>query len=474
MLLGLALVAAAVIFWLPGWLATPGQGEQVEQATAREVSGRDPAANPASPDPGATTDNASPWSEAQAARLRDAAQAALDTLLQLQFSLEEQGAPSWASAEWEAALALASDGDAHYQSREFVAAEASYREAREALEDLEASIPGRLEQALARAEAALQALEAEPLSEALDTVSLIDPEHPQLSGLRERGTHIDTLRELLEAASNQERSGDLEAARDSLEQATQTDPEHQGAREALARVATALDEKRFQQAMGEGYAALDAGDYSTARRAFDNAARRRPNSPEVAAARGELATLATTARLQRLRREATEREQAEDWEGAAARYREALETDASLVFAQEGLARSQPRADLHREIQALLDAPERLTAPDVAREAQALLDRAGEIDDPGEVLKKQRAELAGELEQATTPIPVTLRSDGLTEVTVLRVARLGTFTEHDLSLRPGSYTAVGSRDGYRDVRETFSVSHGRPVGTIHVVCTEKI
>jgi hypothetical protein len=34
---------------------------------------------------------------------------------------------------------------------------------------------------------------------------------------------------------------------------------------------------------------------------------------------------------------------------------------------------------------------------------------------------------------------------------------LGTVTQHILSLRPGTYTAVGIRNGYRDVRVTFDV-----------------
>ena len=50
-----------------------------------------------------------------------------------------------------------------------------------------------------------------------------------------------------------------------------------------------------------------------------------------------------------------------------------------------------------------------------------------------------------------------MTSDGLTDITLLRVRRLGTLAEQTLSLRPGVYTAVGIRNGYRDVRIKFEV-----------------
>jgi len=44
-------------------------------------------------------------------------------------------------------------------------------------------------------------------------------------------------------------------------------------------------------------------------------------------------------------------------------------------------------------------------------------------------------------------------SDNLTEVSVYRVGRLGRFTAQELLLRPGRYTVVGTREGYKDVRQ---------------------
>ena len=75
---------------------------------------------------------------------------------------------------------------------------------------------------------------------------------------------------------------------------------------------------------------------------------------------------------------------------------------------------------------------------------------------------------------ATTPIAVHLTSDQLTEVTLYRVGALGAFMSKDVELRPGTYTAIGSRDGYRDVRRTFTVVPGRTIASVNVICVEPI
>jgi hypothetical protein len=67
-----------------------------------------------------------------------------------------------------------------------------------------------------------------------------------------------------------------------------------------------------------------------------------------------------------------------------------------------------------------------------------------------------------------------LRSDEKTEVIVYKVARLGSFAERELTLRPGSYTALGTRAGYRDVRQTFTITADAAPAPVTVVCTEPI
>ncbi len=75
---------------------------------------------------------------------------------------------------------------------------------------------------------------------------------------------------------------------------------------------------------------------------------------------------------------------------------------------------------------------------------------------------------------ASAPVRVRLESDDETEVTVYTVGRLGTFRERELELRPGAYTVVGSRRGYRDVRHQLVVVAGQEPEPLVVRCEEKI
>ena len=67
-----------------------------------------------------------------------------------------------------------------------------------------------------------------------------------------------------------------------------------------------------------------------------------------------------------------------------------------------------------------------------------------------------------------------LESDNQTDVAVYRVGKFGRFTERELVLRPGTYTVVGSREGYQDVRKKFKVRPGQQPQRIIVICTVKV
>ena len=51
-------------------------------------------------------------------------------------------------------------------------------------------------------------------------------------------------------------------------------------------------------------------------------------------------------------------------------------------------------------------------------------------------------------------------SDNLTQVTIYKFGRLGSFEQKQLSLRPGKYTITGTRQGYRDVLKVVELKPG--------------
>ncbi len=471
---GLALLAVLVVFWLPSRVAPPAT-QETPATPAPQSSAEAPSAGPkaAAPDP-----ERSPFAEAQAARLRAEAQDILAELLDVRENLERRAVAEWGADAMAAVEASAASGDERYRERAFDDAIARYREALEGALALEARLPEKRDAQLADAEAAIEAGDLQTAEAAVSTAEQIEPGFARTATLRERVQALPTVIASLESAAEAEAAGDLAAAKEKLTAATTADPAHQRAAEELARVSEALTRQRFTGAMSEGYAALDDEVFEDARSAFRRAERLVPGSPEAAAALQEVTVVETAAKLRDLRRAAETASAAEDWDEAVRRYEAALALDPTVFFAQRGLETAEPRAALDKALGKVIDDPDRLADPAVAGDAARLLEQArAALADSAE----EQPRLAGQVERlatllvrANTEVPVTLRSDGETSVTVYRVARLGTFEKHTLELRPGEYTAVGTRPGYRDVRETFRVAPEDPPLTVTVACTEAV
>jgi tetratricopeptide (TPR) repeat protein len=226
--------------------------------------------------------------------------------------------------------------------------------------------------------------------------------------------------------------------------------------------------------MSDGLAALDAGRFAEAHAAFARAEALRPGTSAAAdgVRRAEEGMKAEALSGHRDRAKAAEA--SEDWKGALAEYDAALKVDPRVSFAVEGRGRTAPRAALEDALSVYLKRPERLAADNVLREAEAVLGRAREVAPAGAKLQEQTAALERAIAEARTPVGVELLSDGQTDVSVLRVAALGTFQRRSLSLRPGSYVVVGKRVGYRDTRKTLVVAPGRAPAPLDVRCDQTL
>ena len=478
---GLLLLAVLVIFWLPERVNAPptesagtgrasqaqadaGAESQAQAGTAAGQAGTGAAAGP----------DVSPWSDAQLAKLRKEAQEVLAQLLEVQESLEERGVQQWAAEQLAAVAALAKAGDELYRTRDYAAAKARYEEGLTQLQALEAGIPAELSRQLALALESLESGDLELATAALDRADAIDPGNAEAAALRRRVEALPQLLTLLEQAGAAERGGDLPAAITLLKQAAALDPSHQRSASELKRVQADYQQSQFNEAMTAGYAAMDAGQFDAARKAFRRAAQLQSGSSEAASALQEVEAAATAHRLAGLQSDGARDEQAEQWQQAVSAYEQAQKIDPNVMFAREGLARSRDRARLDKQFRAAIDEPQRLSDAAVAQATAQMLALAQKISARGPVLESQIRQLEKLLQQANTPIGLTLRSDGQTDVVIYKVAKLGKFEQTDVSVKPGTYVAVGSRMGYRDVRVEFTVKPDGPPPQVTVACTEAI
>ena len=107
-------------------------------------------------------------------------------------------------------------------------------------------------------------------------------------------------------------------------------------------------------------------------------------------------------------------------------------------------------------------------------EAETLVKRAAGVDPSGPVLRSQIQRLQILLPTFDVPVRLELVSDNATEVQIQRVGTFGTFSKREIELKPGKYTVVGTRPGFRDVRRDVTIAPGTDVQTISVSCVEPI
>ena len=302
----------------------------------------------------------------------------------------------------------------------------------------------------------------------------IQPDNAAALRGQQRATALPQVLEAMRRGDAADLAGDLEQAAGAYREALALDGSWRPARTALDAVNARIAAARFEKLLNDAFAELAAGRNPQAAEIFAQSVAMRPDSDAArdGLAQAEQNSLLNAVAMAEVRARAFER--TERWDQAIARYREALDADPTLTFAIEGLERAQGRADLAAKMQVLSDAPRRLLTDEVLADGRLLLDEARAVAEPGPRHLEQVEQLARLVTLASTPIPITLASDGLTEVSVYRVGDLGAFTVKELALRPGDYIAVGRRRGFRDVRENFSVLPGVASGPVQVVCTEPI
>ncbi len=431
-----------------------------------------PPAGTAAPPPPPTP--ARPWHDLELAAARRAAQDVLAQVLDKKRELEERRVALWGAEDFDAALALATQGDAQYRERRFEAALARYQESLGALNALVERAPHVIGESLATGNTALANGDADAAARAYRRVLAIEPDNPAASvGLARAEVYDEVVRVMVRAAQY-ERDGELEAAKSEYQRALQLDAQTPDAGAGVRRIDAKLRDRAFHHAMSEGYAALDEGHLDAARRAFESALELKPDAEDARSALTMTANRETERAIRVGLDRALEHETQERWEAARGAYAEVLNLDASVAAAQSGIQRAQGRARLDVLLAAAVNAPERLQNDEVYDQARKLRDRAVGVNAPGPRLRGQIQTLEALLASARQPVTVVFRSDAATDVNVYKVGRFGKFHEKEIQLKPGRYVAVGTREGYRDVRREFQVAAGHDPLDVVVACTEKI
>lgn len=466
--LALGLGVVLVVFVLPKWLASDNT---TPLASASSVSEKPNAASDATDTaPGADAAPQIPARHADATR--EETQNALKEVLEQLDQLVNRGAEQWAKSEVFNLREAIARGEKAYREKRYDEASTIYEQAGTSIKALQARIPAVIEQFLSQGDEALGHGNSAAASTAFDQVLAIDEQHEAALAGAARAATLDQVLALVEQAQGYEQLEQSTKALAAYKEAYALDAAAPGAAEAIKRLQTARTNAAFKKALADGFKALNKNQFDAARKAFKKAQKLGGERSELIAARADLKELETAYYINQHMRRAEAAVSDEQWAVALSAFNNALKRDSRLSPALAGANRAKQRKKLDETLVALLAKPERLADKDVRAEAERVLNAANAIAAAGPRLEGQRSRLERAVKLATTPIAVELRSDNLTQVTVYRVGKLGSFSAKQLSLLPGRYTAIGSRDGYRDVRVEIKLKHGTQTPAIMIQCDE--
>jgi serine/threonine protein kinase len=398
----------------------------------------------------------------------------LGGLLSKMNTLEERAVQRWGALRFRQAQAVYAEGDDAYLARDYSLATQKYEQATTIVEPLLEEVDKVFAKTLSDAQTALEDADTIEALRLFELAVAISPGNSVAQAGYMRAKNLGEVLSLTDRGLAYENELELDAARQSFERAIELDPEWQPAQVGLTRVLGTINQMEFDSRMTEGLIAVEEGDYPAARAAFRMAQTLMPDSPEPADGLMQVDQGLRLDRIVALERQAGSEEQNEQWEVAVETYTRILEIDGDLVFAQQGLSRAKEMSALHARLKGYIEKPDSLSAPSTMSKATSLVVDITRMSSIGPRLAKQRDQLSRLLKRAATPLAVELVSDNATDVSIYRIGKLGSFHSREIKLRPGTYVAVGSRAGYRDVRLEFRVSPELESGPVVVRCEETI
>lgn len=461
----LGIAAVAVLVWRPAPVVLPPPPVTAKAAPAKAATPAEAAAPRVPADPAELQ---------RMAAAKTAAEEQRERYRKARAELEKLPVAAWGGEPWAAAQAANAQAQARYEALDFAAAGAAWAEGTKGIAAVQAARAPALAAALAAGRAALAKPDSRAAATAFTQALAIQPGLAAASAGLKRAQTLDEVVHLVDAARIDEQAGRAAAAEAGFQRALALDGETVAAREGLARLQQAKGEAAFRSALAEGWRLLGNGQRAAAAAAFRRASALRPGAPEAAEGLAQVSAGERSATLGGLRAQAQAAERGERWAEAEKLYAQALQLEPGLSYATEGTARTAPRARLDAQLQGVIDEPAQALRPSLRQMARLWLEQAAATAAPNARVQRQATAVARILAAAERPVPVSIESDGQTQVVLLRVKRLGTLSQQTLELLPGRYVLVGTREGYRDVRREIDVAPDSPPPSVVVSCQERI
>jgi tetratricopeptide (TPR) repeat protein len=396
-----------------------------------------------------------------------------ETSIQQQV-LDEINAVEWAGTQWEEyteSIRLAEDLflEGNYDE--------SYHYYALAISQGEALLANNTERFNELLELGLLQLANGQASDALDTFSIasyIDDDHVELVSAITRANNYDRIIRLYEEALTFDMEGLIDQSLVIVDELILLDTSFSDAYILRNKLISKINTRDFNLFMTQGYRSLNLRDSLIAKRYFAEALTLEPDSEIARNAYAQAEQLAISQEIERNFQSGERYSTEENWDLAIFSFERALELNPNLDYLINGHNVAMERKLFDEKIKFYLDNPMTLLEDGVLTEVEQTLLLVNDFNFSDNSIMPN---LIGTLQEIYSvmvePVSVQMLSDGYTEVEIIREGHYGKFNNMNVMLTPGHYIARGIRNGYRDIRISFSVIPGEDL-LLEVICAERI
>lgn len=302
----------------------------------------------------------------------------------------------------------------------------------------------------------------------------LDPRSTEASALKQAVDDLPAVLALLAAIDVARVENDWEAEVDLINQVLALDPGRQGLGERAETLRRKLRDQRFSSSIADGMRNIERRNLKAAEDNLARAVAIDNTRPEVAILSGRIASLRLDLKVERLLGKAEEAGVNDQWQQASVLFGKAKDLQPANRKAVDGYALASAISHSGQTVTAFLSAPHRLSSPNVAKLARSSLEEGMAYISFSRALNSKLAELDRLITLYGTPVAVQVLSDGLTEVAVRGVGRVGKIQSKMIHLNPGTYSFEGKRAGFRTVLVKVEVPPGASDINVRIVCDEQV
>ena len=401
-------------------------------------------------------------------------QLAFDTRSQVEIyytKLNKITNPPWMSGDLEAAKALYDEGMILYQDQYFGDAAKKFQPALALLTELDTGFESLLENMKQEAASDLDKERFESATETYQQILEWIPDSLEAgSGLENAQLGLE-YQIIVMDANRLFKAGEVDAASQRIMEIP-TGWSTKDLRQLRQNISAFKRDSRFRELMTRGYSLMDAERWVDAGKVFMQALVESPDSQIAKDVLQEARNQLKDQNLESLTSDLAKYAGEEDWDSAlhVANQIHTLTPDDKDL--EEMIELLKERIDIEARIDEQLVDVEQLPTNSKRMAVKTLLETA-DHERFGVRIAGKRSRLQHYFDEISTPVKVTLLSDGKTNVMIRPGSGIGQFKEIELNILPGKYVIRGRRVGYREELQHLTLLPGSDSPVIRIECDEQ-